>query len=88
MGRAVEGNDLYACQGLYLEQMEEFEGEKRLRKSGTSRATLREVLCEVWKLCEGCRILIFGFLQEHVENLVYNHMNDKMEVGEESTKEG
>lgn len=47
MGRGVEGKDLYGCEGLYLEQMEEFEGEKRLRMSGTSRETLREVLSEV-----------------------------------------
>ena len=67
--------------------MEEFEGGKKLHKSGTSRETLREVLCEVWKLCQGCRMLIFGFLQEHVGNLVCNHMNDKMEVGEESAKQ-
>jgi hypothetical protein len=32
-------------------------------------------------------MLIFGFLQEHVRNLVCNHMNDKMEVGEKSAKQ-
>ena len=32
-------------------------------------------------------MLIFGFLQEHVGNLVCNHMNDKMEAGEESAKQ-
>ena len=45
------------------------------------------VLCEVWKLCQGCRKLIFGLLQEHVGHLVFNHMNDKIEVGKESAKE-
>ena len=32
-------------------------------------------------------MLIFEFLQEHVGNLVCNHMNDMMEVGEENAKQ-
>ena len=32
-------------------------------------------------------MLIFGFLHEHVGNIVCNHMNDKMEAREESVKQ-